>query len=107
VLYKLSELFITQGIPNYIRSDNGPEFTADSIRKWLFRLGANTAFIEPGSPWEKGYIESINGKFWDELLNGEIFDTIFEAKVITEQWLQHYNKKRPHSSLNFRLWYRR
>jgi putative transposase len=102
VLYKLSELFITHGIPNYIRSDNGSEFTADSIRKWLFRLGVTTAFIEPGSPWENGYIESFNGKFRDELLNGEIFDTIFEAKVITEQWRQHYNKIRPHSSLKFR-----
>jgi len=67
VLYKLSELFINHGIPNYIRSDNGPEFTADSIRKWLFRLGVTTAFIEPGSPWENGYIESFNGKFRDEL----------------------------------------
>ena len=102
VLYKLSELFITHGIPNYIRSDNGSEFTADSIRKWLFRLGVTTAFIEPGSPWENGYIESFNGKFRDELLNGEIFDTIFEAKVITEQWRQHYNKIRPHSSLKYR-----
>ena len=102
VLYKLSELFITHGIPNYIRSDNGSEFTADSIRKWLFRLGVTTAFIEPGSPWENGYIESFNGKFRDELLNGEIFDTIFEAKVITEKWRQHYNKIRPHSSLKFR-----
>ena len=102
VLYKLSELFITHGIPNYIRSDNGSEFTADSIRKWLFRLGVTTAFIEPGSPWENGYIESFNGKFRDELLNGEIFDTIFEAKVITEKWRQHYNKIRPHSSLKYR-----
>ena len=102
VLYKLSELFISHGIPDNIRSDNGPEFTADSIRKWLFRLGVNTAFIEPGSPWENGYIESFNGKFRDELLNGEIFDTIFEAKVITEQWRQHYNTKRPHSSLKYR-----
>ena len=102
VLYKLSELFVEHGIPENIRSDNGSEFTADSIRRWLFRLGVNTAYIEPGSPWENGYIESFNGKFRDELLNGEIFDTIFEAKVITEQWRQHYNKKRPHSSLNFR-----
>ena len=102
VLYKLSELFIVHGIPENIRSDNGSEFTADSIRKWLTRLNVNTAYIEPGSPWENGYIESFNGKFRDELLNGEIFDTILEAKIITEQWRQHYNKKRPHSSLKFR-----
>jgi len=102
VLYKLSELFIRHGIPDYIRSDNGSEFTAESIRSWLERLGVKTAFIEPGSPWENGYIESFNGKLRDELLNGEIFDTILEARIITEQWRQHYNKIRPHSSLNFR-----
>ena len=102
VLYKLSELFIRHGIPDYIRSDNGSEFTSESIRSWLERLGVKTAFIEPGSPWENGYIESFNGKLRDELLNGEIFDTILEARIITEQWRQHYNKIRPHSSLNFR-----
>lgn len=101
VLYKLSELFISHGLPDYIRSDNGSEFTAESIRKWLQRLGVKTAFIEPGSPWENGYIESFNGKLRYELLNGEIFDTILEARVITEQWRNHYNKKRPHSSLNY------
>jgi len=102
VLYKLSELFIKHGIPDYIRSDNGSEFKAESIRGWLDRLGVKTAFIEPGSPWENGYIESFNGKLRDELLNGEIFDTILEARIITEKWRQHYNKIRPHSSLNFR-----
>lgn len=102
VLYTLSELFVTHGLPDYIRSDNGSEFTAESIRNWLKRLGVQTAYIEPGSPWENGYIESFNGKMRDELLNGEIFDTILEARVITEQWRNHYNKKRPHSSLNFR-----
>ena len=102
VLYKLSELFITEGIPDHIRSDNGSEFTAKSVRSWLDRLGVKTLFIEPGSPWENGYIESFNGKLRDELLNGEIFDTILEAKVITENWRNHYNQKRPHSSLGYR-----
>jgi putative transposase len=101
VLYKLSELFVERGLPDYIRSDNGSEFTANEIRSWLKRLGVKTLFIEPGSPWENGYIESFNGKLRDELLNGEIFDTILEAKVLTEQWRNHYNKIRPHSSLDF------
>ena len=101
VLYKLSELFITHGVPDYIRSDNGSEFTTIVLRKWLRRIGVKTAYIEPGSPWENGYIESFNGKLRDELLNGEIFDTILEAKVLTERWRQEYNKIRPHSSLNF------
>jgi transposase InsO family protein len=102
VLYKLSELFIEHGIPKNIRSDNGPEFIADRLRKWLHGLTVNTAFITPGSPWENGYIESFNGKLRNELLNGEIFDTIFEAKVLIENWREHYNKIRPHSSLKFR-----
>jgi transposase InsO family protein len=102
VLYKLSELFITKGIPDHIRSDNGSEFTAKTVRSWLERLGVKTLFIEPGSPWENGYIESFNGKLRDELLNGEIFDTILEAKVITENWRNHYNKMRPHSSLGYK-----
>ena len=101
VLYKLSELFILYGVPDYIRSDNGSEFIAKELRKWLQRVGVKTAYIEPGSPWENGYIESFNGKLRDELLNGEIFDTILEAKVLTEMWRKHYNNIRPHSSLNF------
>ena len=103
VLYKLSELFIIYGVPDYIRSDNGSEFTAREIRKWLERLGVKKLFIEPGSPWENGYIESFNGKLRDELLNGEIFDTILEAKVITENWRNHYNQVRPHSALGYRV----
>ena len=102
VLYKLSELFITQGVPDHIRSDNGSEFSAKSTRGWLESLGVKTLFIEPGSPWENGYIESFNGKLRDELLNGEIFDTILEASVITENWRQQYNRVRPHSSLGYR-----
>jgi putative transposase len=102
VIEQLAELFVARGLPDFIRSDNGPEFTAKRVRTWLNRLGVKTLFIEPGSPWENGYIESFNGKFRDELLNGEIFDTLLEARVITEQWRIYYNTKRPHSSLNYR-----
>jgi transposase InsO family protein len=102
VIEQLAELFIARGLPDFIRSDNGPEFTAIRVRAWLSRLGVKTLFIEPGSPWENGYIESFNGKFRDELLNGEIFDTVIEARVITERWRRYYNTKRPHSSLNYR-----
>jgi putative transposase len=102
VLYTLSELFILRGAPDYLRSDNGSEFTAEVVRGWLQRLGVKTLYIEPGSPWENGYIESFNGKLRDELLNGEIFDSVTEAQVITERWRRHYNTIRPHSSLAYR-----
>ena len=102
VIDTLSDLFITRGTPRFIRSDNGPEFVAELLRTWLFNLGVTTAFIEPGSPWENGYIESFNGKFRDELLNREIFDTVLEAKVVTEEWRKQYNTVRPHSSLGYR-----
>jgi len=102
VIFELSELFIERGVPEYLRSDNGPEFVAEFVREWLRRVGTKTLFIEPGSPWENGYIESFNGKLRDELLNGEIFDTVTEAKVITERWRNTYNKVRPHSSLGYR-----
>jgi transposase InsO family protein len=98
----LFKLFIFRGIPAHIRSDNGPEFTARAIRKWLSRLGVKTLFIEPGSPWENGYIESFNGKLRDELLNREIFTTLEEAKVLIEQWRKEYNQVRPHSARNYR-----
>ena len=101
VIDLLFYLFITRGIPERIRSDNGPEFTARAVRKWLARLGVKTLFIEPGSPWENGYIESFNGKLRDELLNREIFTTLEEAKVLIEQWRQEYNHIRPHSSLGY------
>ena len=81
VIDQLYELFLFRGVPEHIRSDNGPEFTAKAIRKWLNRLGVKTLFIEPGSPWENGYIESFNGKLRDELLNREIFTTLTEAKM--------------------------
>jgi transposase InsO family protein len=102
VLEKLADLFIERGIPEHIRSDNGPEFTAKAVREWLSRLGVRTLFIEPGSPWENGYIESFNGKLRDELLNGEIFTTLFEAQVLIENWRREYNQVRPHSSLGYR-----
>ena len=102
VIDTLAELFITRGIPQFIRSDNGPEFVADILRQWLKDLGVQTAFIEPGSPWENGYSESFNGRLRDELLNGEIFDTIPEARVITAQWRKYYNTLSPHSSLGYR-----
>ena len=102
VIDLLFHLFIFRGIPEHIRSDNGPEFTAKAIRKWLSNIGVRTLFIEPGSPWENGYIESFNGKLRDELLNREIFTTLTEAKVLIEQWRQEYNHIRPHSSLGYR-----
>ena len=91
VIDQLFELIIFRGIPEHIRSDNGPEFTAKVIRRWLNRVGVKTLFIEPGSPWENGYIESFNGKLRDELLNREIFTTLTEAKVLIEQWRREYN----------------
>jgi len=102
VIDTLADLFIQRGSPKFIRSDNGPEFVAELLRQWLKDLGVQTAYIEPGSPWENGYIESFNGKFRDELLNGEVFDTITEAQVIAEQWRTYYNTIRPHSSLKYR-----
>jgi putative transposase len=102
VIDLLCHLFIFRGIPEHIRSDNGPEFTARAIRRWLNKLGVKTLFIEPGSPWENGYIESFNGKLRDELLNREIFTTLEEAKVLIEQWRMEYNQVRPHSSLGYR-----
>jgi transposase InsO family protein len=102
VLYALSELFLEYGIPEHIRSDNGPEFVAKAVRGWLGNLGVTTLFIEPGSPWENGYIESFNGKLRDELLNGELFYTLKEAQILIEHWRREYNHLRPHSSLGGR-----
>jgi putative transposase len=101
VIDQLFNLFILRGIPEHIRSDNGPEFTAKAIRKWLARIGVKALFIEPGSPWENGYIESFNGKLRDELLNREIFTTLTEAKVLIAGWRREYNQVRPHSSLGY------
>jgi len=101
VIDKLFDLFIFRGIPEHTRSDNGPEFTAKAVRRWLNRVGVKTLFIEPGSPWENGYIESFNGKLRDELLHREIFTTLEEARVLIEQWRREYNQVRPHSSLGY------
>lgn len=102
VIDVLSDLFILRGVPSHIRSDNGPEFIAKSVREWISSVGASTAYIEPGSPWENGYCESFNSKLRDELLNGEIFYTLKEAQVIIESWRCHYNTLRPHSSLGYK-----
>ena len=102
VIDVLADLFITRGTPTHIRSDNGPEFTAIAVKGWITGKGAKTAYIEPGSPWENGYVESFNGKFRDELLSCEIFNTLAEARVLIEQWRVHYNTARPHSSLGYR-----
>jgi transposase InsO family protein len=89
-------------MPDHIRSDNGPEFVAKAVRDWIAAVGARTASIEPGSPWENGYCESFNAKLRDELLNGKIFNSLAEARIVTESWRRHYNTKRPHSSLGYR-----
>jgi transposase InsO family protein len=102
VLERLAWLMATRGVPEHLRSDNGPEMTAKVVRDWLAKVGVATLYIEPGSPWENGYVESFNGKLRDELLNGEIFSSVKEAKVLIEQWRRHYNTKRPHSALGYR-----
>ena len=99
----LTDLFILRGVPAYIRSDNGPEFVAEAVQTWIKAVGAKTAYIEPGSPWENGCIESFNARLRDELLNGELFYTLTEAQIIIERWRHHYNTKRPHSALGYRL----
>ncbi|WP_108861535.1 IS3 family transposase [Ruegeria sp. Alg231-54] len=102
VIDALTDLFILRGAPRFIRSDNGPEFIAQAVRDWITAVGAQTAYIEPGSPWENGYCESFNGRFRDELLNGEIFYSLREAQILIEQWRRHYNTKRPRSALGYR-----
>lgn len=98
----LSNLFLERGCPRFIRSDNGPEFISATLRIWFSKLEVGPLFIEPGSPWENGYVESFHSKFRDECLNGEIFYTLLEAKVVVEQWRIHYNTKRPHSALGYK-----
>jgi putative transposase len=102
VLDRLAELFVQRGTPVYLRSDNGSELTAKAVREWLDRVHVQTLYIEPGSPWENGYVESFNGKLRDELLNREIFYTLTEAKVLVEGWRREYNGIRPHSALGYR-----
>ena len=98
----LTDLFIERGVPVHIRSDNGSEFIARRVRDWLERLQVRPLYIEPGSPWENGYIESFNGKLRDELLNLEIFYSLKEAQILIEMWRKHYNTIRPHSALGYR-----
>ena len=102
VLETMADVMIARGVPEHIRSDNGAEMTAKVVRSWLANVGAKTLYIEPGSPWENGYCESFNGKLRDELLNGEIFYSLKEARIVIEQWREHYNTIRPHSSLRYR-----
>lgn len=102
VIEVLSGIMLLKGTPEYIRSDNGSEFTAKRIRKWLGNAGVITAYIEPGSPWENGYIESFNARMRDEFLNGELFGNMYEAQVLIARWVKYYNEVRPHSSLGGR-----
>ncbi|NVO26728.1 IS3 family transposase [Donghicola sp. C2-DW-16] len=102
VIDALSDLFILRGVPSFIRSDNGPEFIAQAVQDWIKAVGAKTAYIEPGSPWENGYCESFNARFRDEFLNGEIFYSLREAQILIEAWRKHFNTKRPHSALSYR-----
>ena len=102
VIKALADVMVQKGVPEYIRSDNGPEFVAKDLRRWLINAGAKTLYIEPGSPWENGYCESFNSKLRDEFLNGEIFYSIKELHVLAECWRVHYNTVRPHSSLGYR-----
>ena len=102
VIETLADAMLFEGVPTYIRSDNGPEMVAKVLREWLTGLGTRNLYIEPGSPWENGFCESFNGKLRDECLNGEIFYSLREAQVVIEQWRIHYNTKRPHSALGYR-----
>ena len=101
VLHRLAELFSERGPPDHIRSDNGSEFSAKAVKAWLARVGVKTLYIQPGNPWENGYNESFNGKLRDELLNCEIFNALFEVRVLIERWRHHDNHRRPHSSLGY------
>ena len=102
VIDVLSDLFILRGVPGHIRSDNGPEFVAKAVQEWITAVGAKTAYITPGSPWENGYVESFNARLRDELLDGEIFYTLREAQIVIESWRRHYNAIRPHESLGYK-----
>jgi putative transposase len=102
VIDVLTDLFILRGTPEHVRSDNGPEFIARAVQEWIAAVGARTAYIEPGSPWENGFIESFNARLRDELLDGEIFYTLAEARIIVESWRRHYNTVRPHGSLGYK-----
>ena len=99
----LSDLFILRGVPERLRSDNGPAFVAKAVQDWIAAVGAKAAYIAPGSPWENGFIESFNARLRDELLDGEIFYSLAEeARIVVESWRRHYNAKRPHASLGYK-----
>ena len=102
VIDTLADVMLVRGIPEHIRSDNGPEFIARELQNWLARVGTRTLYIERGSPWENGYCESFNGKLRDECLNGEIFYSLKEAQIVIESWRREYNTERPHSALGYR-----
>ncbi len=102
VLERLAWLIATRAVRKHVRIVNGAEFTSKQVHEWLGRLAVKTLYIEPGSPWEHGYVESFNGKLWDELLNRERFETLMGAKVLIETWRTHYNTKRQHSALGYR-----
>ena len=102
VIDVLSDLFILHGVPEHIRSDNGSEFVAKAVQEWITAVGAKTAYIAPGSPWENGFIESFNARLRDELLDGEIFYSLNEARIVIESWRRHYNAVRPHASLGYK-----
>jgi putative transposase len=102
VIDVLSDLFILRGVPERLRSDNGPEFVAKAVQDWIATVGAKAAYIAPGSPWENGFIESFNARLRDELLDGEIFYSLAEARIVVESWRRHYNAKRPHASLGYK-----
>jgi transposase InsO family protein len=102
VIEALASVMVIKGTPEYLRSDNGPEFIAQKLRGWLRDVGVITAYIEPGSPWENGFCESFNSRMRDEFLNGELFGNLYEAQVLTKMWVDYYNTIRPHSSLSGR-----
>jgi len=97
----LGYLFAVRGIPEHLRSDNGPEFVARAVTQWLQRAGVKTLFIAKGSPWENGYVESFNSRFRDELLNRELFTGLEDARWVVDRWRLDYNHHRPHSSLDY------
>ena len=102
VIAALADLFIVRGVPACSRSDNGPAFTAEAVGHWIKAVGAETVYIEPGSPWENGYCKSSNARFRGKLLNGGIFYTLRDAQIVTGQWRPHYNTKCPHSAIGYR-----
>ncbi len=101
VMEVLDRLFAERGEPEFIRSDNGPEFIAEALKRWLAATGVGTLYIEPGSPWENAYSETFVGRPRDELLDRELFASVKEAKVLAEDYRQHYNHHRPHGALGY------